>query len=324
MSGIAIVINNRSERGPLQSVVDALPEATVFGMSRVAQDGEPAAVMARGLEYFSDVLCGFKVVVLVGDRYETLAAALAAMFLRIRIVHIHGGETTTGAFDNALRHSITHLTQQSGGVHCVATDKAATRIAELRGTISWPLNLHLVGAPGLDGIPGNSARRDCKLILVTYHPETAAADYGISGCHAMLHALYPLATQYEIYFCGVNNDPGASDIRRVIQDFCQERGGYIRHTMNHAEYIALMQSASLVIGNSSAGIIEAPWVGIPSVNIGNRQDGRERAPSVFDVDAEHNISAKIEAALRWHGPWKPAYKGTAAPRISEIVRGMVK
>ena len=322
MPGIVLVVNTRAERGPLGSVIAALPEAVVVGMDRDEQCGVPPWVMARGLEYFSDVLRGYDVVVLLGDRYETLAAALSACFLRIPIVHIHGGETTRGAFDDAFRHSITHMAQ----VHCCATKEAKKKLLQLVG--KWnepgaPTNLiHVVGAPGLDGIPGNSAKRDKPVILVTYHPVTRAPDYGITACEMMLDALYLYAGTHKIIFCGVNNDPGCKEIRESIEDFRLQWGGVICDKMTHAEYITEMRRAELVIGNSSSGIIEAPWVGVPSVNIGDRQLGRPMAPSVFQDDAY--IPAAIKAALSWRGPWAPCYRGEAAPRIAEIVRGFVK
>lgn len=329
---IVIVANCRSERGPLQSVIAALPEAEEVCFPAELQVGHPSRVMSLALDYFHGAFARLnpRVVVVLGDRYETLAAALAATFLRetlvsiqrIKLVHIHGGETTTGAFDDALRHSITHLTEQSGGAHCVATYDAQERVYEMLGGKVGPDRLRIVGAPGLDGVEGSSATRTDKLILVTYHPETRAADYGLAGCKAMLGAL-PLG--YETRFCGVNNDPGNADIRAAINNQLLNHGGVWCPDMPHAMYVGLMQRASLVIGNSSAGIIEAPWVGVPSVNIGMRQHGRPHAHSVTTapVGNVESIRLAITTALSWRGPWAPCYRGGAAPRIAEIVRGMV-
>lgn len=321
MTGIIIVCNSRAERGPLASVIAALPEATVLGLSELQQQGDPAQVMGFGLWWFTERLRELqpRLVVVLGDRYETLSAALAATFLRIPLAHIHGGETTTGAWDDALRHSISHLTEQTGGVHLPPTQMAADRIMEL----CYARRLEVVGAPGLDGIPPQSAKRDEPMILVTYHPETMAADGGLAGCEAMLDALTAYAATHRIVFCGVNNDPGGQPVRDAIQSFVQEHSGQIRPTYTHDEYVGMMQHAVLVIGNSSAGVIEAPWVGCPSVNIGRRQDGRPMASSVLNAPP-YFIPKSIHEAIAGDFPWGPHYRAGAAPKIAEICRAFVK
>lgn len=130
MTNIIVVSNSRAEFGPLTSVIAALPEASVLNF---VADGPPHIEMANALHWFTAKLTAVRprIVVLLGDRYETLAAALAATFLRIPIAHIHGGETTTGAFDDAFRHAITLLAEQSGGIHLVATERAGKKVAEL-------------------------------------------------------------------------------------------------------------------------------------------------------------------------------------------------
>lgn len=320
---IVIVCNSRSEKGPLESVIAALPEARVVGHDVGGMS--PPSALSCCVSWFSDDFrnLGASLVILLGDRYETLAAALAATFLRIPIAHVHGGETTTGAFDDAFRHSITHLTQQSGGVHFCATIRAKDVIENLVTPYSGVRrcgNIHVVGAPGLDGVPGNSAKRDRKLILATYHPETMAEDYGLANCEAMLRALREYK-DYEIIFCGVNSDPGAERINETIDAYCRtadDQHVRIMSGLSHAEYIYFMQSAALVVGNSSAGVIEAPWVGVPSVNIGSRQNGRETAASVWSAHPDH-ISDSIEHALGWRGPWPPIYRGGAAEKIRAVL-----
>lgn len=182
----------------------------------------------------------------------------------------------------------------------------------------WPelskAGIHLVGAPGLDGVTPQSATRERKLVLVTYHPETRKPDYGLNTCREMLTAL-PLG--YETIFCGVNNDPGSDDIRALIADWLKTHGGRVEPALSHAEYIALMQQAAVVVGNSSSIPIEAAWINVPSVLIGDRQLGRELAGSVFQND--HNIGAAINSAFNWRGQWSPIYKGGAAVKIREIL-----
>lgn len=326
MGNIVIVSNSRAELGPLSSVIAALPEAAVVGCDVAGLT--PSAAMAKALEEFTRVLSGAKLVVVLGDRYETHAAALAAMYLRVPVAHIHGGETTTGAFDDALRHGISHVAHQSGGLHFVATHDAGLRLMALfnysEGHVLDRYNIHLVGAPGLDGIPQNSAMRDHKTVLVTFHPETMAPDRGVAACKAMLAAISQTLLGYEIIFCGVNEDPGNADIRAIIKEYLRGHGGTWMPDASHESYIRMMQHAALVIGNSSSIPIECPWVGVPAVNIGKRQDGREFADGIFQDD--ENISAAIREALAYTGLGAdgPIYRGGAAPEIARICREFVK
>ncbi len=328
MLEIVIVANNRSELGPLTSVIAALPEATVVGLPASWQTSKPEIVMAGALQWFTTEFrrASPKLILLLGDRYETLAAALAATFLRIPIAHIHGGETTTGAFDDAFRDSITRM----AALHFVATGQAASRVAELQLCDDSLLglrsnNIHLVGAPGLDGVQPQSAKRDKNTIVASYYPETRAPDYGLAGCTAMLEALAPDCSP--VFFSSVNNDPGAEIIKAAIQRFIDNRPmSALWITPNTREqYLHLAEHAALVIGNSSAGVIEAPWIGIPSVNIGQRQNGRPQAPSVVQVyGGVENIQRAIAGCISWNGPWEPAYTGGAAVKIAEVVRGVIR
>lgn len=307
-SDVVVVSNSRAEDGPLESVIKAMPGCSV---SRFVSDGmSPDVAVARAMTFFTVVYKSSnpKLVVVLGDRYETLAAALAAMFIGIPVAHIHGGETTTGAFDNAMRHSISHMAT----LHFVATDDFSSK---LKGMGIDPDSITVSGAPGLDGVGGDTARRDTKEMLVTYHPETRLPDRGVGQCEQMLAALSTWYTAgYNILFTGVNNDPGGEEIGELIQIFCEQRPfAKVVKTLSHSEYIQAMQRASLVVGNSSAGVIEAPWVGVPSINIGNRQLGRPMAQSVFgSVD-------DIEYALTLSNGWNPIYQGGAADVISASI-----
>jgi UDP-N-acetylglucosamine 2-epimerase len=188
--------------------------------------------------------------------------------------------------------------------------------------------IHVVGAPGLDGIPQNSAKRSERLILVTFHPETMAQDYGVAACRAMLAGLAQYsALGYEIMFCGMNTDPGYREITSEIQDYLRAHGGSVVQNMNHRGYIACMQRAALVIGNSSAGVIEAPWVGCPSVNVGARQDGREMADSVFGIHSGadgKNIADMMRHAMAFSGDPGAIYRGGAAEKIARVCREFVE
>jgi len=121
--------------------------------------------------------------------------------------------------------------------------------------------------------------------------------------------------QYDITFCGVNNDPGSDQIKELIEDFCGPRSfAQIVTGMNHREYIEKMQHAVLVVGNSSAGVIEAPWIGVSSINIGDRQKGRPMARSV------RSSMAYIDEAVKRRPPWTPIYCGGAAKVIADVIK----
>jgi UDP-N-acetylglucosamine 2-epimerase len=198
-------------------------------------------------------------------------------------------------------------------LHFVATDDFAIKLAPM-GIDANAVTVS--GAPGLDGIEGNSARRDRNEVLVTYHPETRLPDYGVAQCGRMLEALGAYyRSGCDITFCGVNNDPGSDDVKNLIEDFCGPRSfAQIVTTMNHREYIEKMQRVALVVGNSSAGVIEAPWIGVPSINIGDRQKGRPMASSVYSsMDC-------IAEAITHDDPWEPIYRGGAAKVIAAVIK----
>ena len=327
MAGIAIVSNSRAESSPLTSVIAALPEAAVITF---VAEHEPHVEMSSALHYFTRELraASPRIVILLGDRYETLAAALAATFLRIPLAHIHGGETTTGAFDDAFRHGLTHLAEQSGGLHFAATEKAAARVTELT---NGSQRVHIVGAPGLDGIPEGSARRERHIIVVSYHPETLSVDHGATSCADMLHLLSGHVDTERVVFTGVNKDPGHEQIEALIAKFCEQKPATrILAPLPRDAYISLLQEATMCIGNSSSFAIEAPWIGIPSVIVGNRQQGRELASSVYPANGDINdIAAAIACALAWGAdrkdrPANPIYRGgNVGALIAEIVREFV-
>lgn len=322
MTDIVVVSNSRAEWSPLSSVIAALPGARVVRLPEPAQIANPDQVMALALPWFTTELAGASIIILLGDRYETLAAALAATFLRIPIAHIHGGETTTGAFDDAFRHSITHLAEQSGGLHFAATEKAAHRITELT---NGSQRVHLVGAPGLDGIPEGSARRERNTVVVSFHPETMAEDFGVGVCVQMLMGLRALRNDIRIVFTGVNKDPGHEKIEVLIDEFCQAHPSTrIVATLPRNAYISLLQEAKLLIGNTSSIPIEASWVGIPAVLVGTRQRGREVGDNIFQND--NDIRAAISSALlSFGGESNPPYRGgNVGVRIAEIVREFVR
>lgn len=243
------------------------------------------------------------VLVLLGDRYELLAAAQAAVLARVPIAHIHGGETTEGAIDDSIRHAVTKLSHW----HFAAAESYAERIRQMGEAPSRVWN---VGAPAMDNIaaldpvPKESLEAFLGLslrtptFLVTYHPVTLEADGGLTAMHALLDALEVGCGS--IVITGVNADPGASAIRASLRAFANahpERVVLVE-SLGARRYLSLMCHVDAVVGNSSSGLLEAPAVGIPSVDIGSRQQGRLRAPSVLHCgESMMEIRQSLDAAL---------------------------
>lgn len=230
-------------------------------------------------------------VVILGDRFEALAAAQSAMIQRIPIAHIHGGEATEGTIDEAIRHSITKMSQ----IHFVAAEEYSERVVQLGEN---PKTVHLVGAMGLDNISRlkkvskNSLELDLGIslssptFLVTYHPVTLK-ESSVESVKSLFLA-FDQFPQANIVFTGTNLDPGGIEIDKLIQKYVaknKDRMVY-RNSLGAAKYLSLMSHASVVIGNSSSGLLEAPSIGVPSINIGPRQQGRLKAPSVINCDEE--------------------------------------
>ena len=243
------------------------------------------------------------ILVVLGDRYEALAAAQSAMILRIPIAHIHGGEATEGLIDEAIRHSITKMSH----LHFVAAEPYRKRVIQLG---EQPDKVYLVGATCLDNINFKQKislkelenfleiKLSHPLLLVTYHPVTLENDASFAVDH-LLEALdfFPDAT---IIFTGSNADPSGIRTDQKIGEYCTARPERSKKfvSLGAKRYLELMSISDAVVGNSSSGILEAPAVGTPTVNIGSRQQGRLKAPSVIDVqDSVASIRAGITKAM---------------------------
>ena len=291
--------SSRADRAPLEVVRNSL------GYGKWVSVGDESVLPSHRYLRAFDLVYGteFDVLVVLGDRYETVAATSAAVMRRKKVVHLHGGEISRGSFDDSFRNSITHM----AGVHCVATERAFDRVMCLAG----PLNVHLTGAPGLDAIKDLPERRPNKTIILTYHPETRGDD---SGFRTMADCLRYLAESgYEIIWTGPNHDPDPNGIRYFLDaDFSPTR-------MSHRDYILACRQAAFVIGNSSSGIIECPTIGVPSIDVGTRQDGRERGPSVI----KFNGIESIQEALRYSGPFdNPYHQPNSSRAVADILRSL--
>ncbi len=269
-------------------------------------------------------------IVVLGDRFEMHAAAVAASPFPVALVHIHGGELSFGAIDDAWRHSTTKLAH----LHFVSTQEYARRVAQL-GEEDW--RIHNVGALGLDNLdnikPSSRAALEERLgialepapLVVTYHPTTRSYELD-DGAAPLLAALETV--DRPIVITAPNADPGNRALRKSYADFAIRRPQTaLVDTLGVDGYFAVMRYAVAMVGNSSSGLIEAPSFGLPAVNIGKRQDGRVRGANVIDcVTNAEAIRLAIDKALdpefrrKVSGAANP-YRGNraAAPQIVDVL-----
>jgi len=256
-----------------------------------------------GIIGFSDAYSDLNpdIVIVLGDRYELLSASIAALFARIPIGHIHGGETTEGAFDESIRHSISKMAWW----HFVAVEEHRKRVIQLGEN---PNKIFLVGGMGVDGI--KKTKLLCKSILerkikfkfgkrnllVTFHPVTLENETSQNQFEELLNSLNKLKDT-NIIFTLSNSDTSGRIINSMINDFVKDHSSNtIAFTsMGQINYLSALQFVNGVVGNSSSGLLEAPSFKIGTINIGDRQKGRLRSESVLDCNPEQKaISVAIE------------------------------
>lgn len=246
-----------------------------------------AHYLSSGIEKFSDYLCENppSILVVLGDRSESLAAALAALYLNIPIAHINGGDVSGGTIDESIRHAITKISH----IHLAHTKGNADRIEKMgedkkRIFITGALTLDIIlnkKLPSKEEIfKKYNLNTKITTFLVVHHPITTLKDKGYSQMEELFSALDKMKTQSIILY--PNCDAGCKKIIKLIEENKKE---YLHKfkSLSHEDYLGLMKSSDLMIGNSSSGIIEAPSFEIPVINIGNRQQGRERSDNILDV-----------------------------------------
>lgn len=255
-----------------------------------SRKSEVANAAAKAIDKISKKIKKIKpdIVVIVGDRYEMFSAAFASLVNRIPIAHIHGGETTYGAFDDALRHSITKMSTW----HFVANPIYKKRVIQLGEN---PQNVFITGGLGVDAIKKSKiiSRKDLekkykftfnkKNLLITYHTETLSKSYGLKGLKNLLKVLSELKNT-NFFFTMPNSDTGNEKIEKMIKKFKRSRKKFtvITPSFGRVIYFSLLKNVDAVIGNSSSGLLEVPSFKIPTINIGDRQAGRVKAQSVID------------------------------------------
>ena len=276
-------------------------DASIDCISGSSDKSEIVLDMGRSLAEFGNVLSSAKpdLLVLLGDRFETLTAASAALVLGIPIAHINGGEVTEGAFDDSIRHAITKM----AALHFVASPEYARRVIQLGED---PGRVHTVGHLGLDSFRALDpmARPDIEQMLgialakhtflVTLHPETSSLTTPEQLVNSVLEALdgFPEAS---IVFTAPNPDPGHEVISKAIQVFVNKRENCVFvDSLGHRGYLSLMLQSTIVIGNSSSGVLEAPIAGVPSIDVGERQKGRVSSKGISQVSGD---GARIQSAI---------------------------
>ncbi len=284
----------------------------------MAVDGDDPAsrvrAMSRCMSGMADSLQRLTpdMVVILGDRYEMLAAASAAAMMTIPIIHIAGGEISEGAIDDAIRHAITKLSS----LHLTATEPYRQRVIQMGEQPDRVINTGAIGvwnifnqpvmsseelSQSLDGFEFNRRRT----LLVTYHPATLDTNMTPAECFAnLLTALDNVASETNVLITYPNNDSGGEQIIEMIKDYAARNVGRVHavKSLGMKRYLSALRYVAAVVGNSSSGIVEVPTVHIPTVNIGVRQRGRLAGDSVINSgDSADNITRAIRLALSDEG-----------------------
>lgn len=259
--------------------------------------------MGLGTIGFADALDRLRpdVLVVLGDRFEALAIAQAALIMQIPIAHIHGGEITEGAYDDSIRHAITKMAR----LHFVSAEPYRQRVIQMGEP---PDSVFTVGAVGLDHMLRSSRMSLQELgrslgfelkqpyFLVTYHPVTAGAEDPERSFKALLDALSKFP-EYQVIITYPNADNGGRTIIPLLEDYAHKQPNRVLaiESLGFNRYLSAVSYAAAVVGNSSSGILEVPAFAVPTVDIGIRQQGRLASKSVLHCEVD---SAAIQASLR--------------------------
>jgi UDP-hydrolysing UDP-N-acetyl-D-glucosamine 2-epimerase len=300
----------------------------------LVSDDSPYAVaesIGRGVTAFAAAFSTTRpdMIILLGDRYEMLAAGIAALPLAIPIAHIHGGESTAGAIDDAIRHTLTKLSH----LHFASTPAYARRIVQM-GEEPWRVTVS--GAPALDALTGFAPLNEGELdrlgvhlrgptLLVTYHPVTLLPNNTSDEVDACLGAVSDSGLDAVLTY--PNADARHSEIVAAIEAFAASSDRYtLVKSLGSRAYFTVMARAAAMVGNSSSGIIEAASFRLPVVDIGIRQQGRVRGENVLHAEPNRAaigeainvaVSAGFRASL--DGLTNPYGDGQAARRIVDIL-----
>ncbi len=290
-----------------------------------------ASTAAYTSQVFTDCFLQLKPdgLLVLGDRYEIFAVAGAARFLNIPIFHISGGDVTSGAIDDCLRHCITKLSS----VHFPSCEQYAQRLLRLG---EQPDSVYNVGGLGDENIRNMTfmTRKElsqslgfnvCReFVLVTYHPETLSTLTPTQQTDMLLRALSSYSGA--VIITGANSDAGGDEVNALLKAFCEAREDrFFIMSMGLNRYLSAMSHAAAVVGNSSSGVCETPTFGVPTVNIGNRQNGRLMAQNILccrcdDTEIEralHTVSSE-QFCTKSRAATSPYNGGNTAKRIADI------
>ena len=294
-----------------------------------------AKSIGLGVLGFTDALERLRpdVLVILGDRFEALAAAQVAMILRIPIFHLHGGEITEGAYDDAIRHSITKLSY----LHGTSTEEYRQRVIQLGES---PERVKNVGAIGLDHLKRAIFLNKNELseslgfelnkpfFVVTYHPVTLGEESPEASFQSLLDALDDFK-EHQIILTYPNADDGGRRIIPMLENYAAERPSRVLAipSLGQVRYLSSIGLADAVIGNSSSGIIEVPAFDVPTVNIGVRQLGRLAAKSVIHAKPTRKaisnaINVAVERQYKSDGEkiFNPYGQGNASAKVIDMIK----
>jgi len=337
MRKIAVVTGTRAEYGYLKLLMKAIEEdndleliPVITGMHLLSDFGDsykiverdfPKSVkipmsldgdslkdmanyLASGVKNFAEYLDKNRpdILIVLGDRSEPFAAALASMFLNIPIAHINGGDVSGGTVDESIRHAITKMAH----IHLAHTQENADRIEKMGEEKN---RIFVIGALTLDTILNKALLSKEEIFrkynldpnkttfLVVQHPITTLGDQGYSHMKELFLALDTSKEQTVMLY--PNCDAGGKKLIELIEKYENKNYLHVFKNLPHEDYLSLMKSSNVMIGNSSSGIIEAPSFKIPVINIGGRQQGRSRTENIIDVEPDKNkILEAIDFALR--------------------------
>ena len=262
--------------------------------------------MSRALVGFAEAydILQPDLIVVLGDRFEILCAVEAALIKQIPVAHLHGGELTYGAYDDAIRHSITKMSH----LHFTSTEEYRSRVIQLGEQPGRVFNVGALGVENIKRVPlmrKEDVERDLQFevgdntLLITYHPVTLSDSNPLDDIQALFYALdeHP---ELRVIFTMPNSDNGGQVIAEAIEQYALQHADRVRayKSLGMRRYLSVMKYCAAVVGNSSSGIVEAPSFHIPTLNIGSRQDGRLAAKSVYNCSTDkESISAALEHIL---------------------------
>lgn len=358
MKKIAVITGTRAEYGILKPLLNILKKSKEFQLNlivtgmhllkeygltykEIEKDGfklekvkmyegnNKALALSNGIKGISEVFLKTKpdILIVFGDRLEPLAGALAAANLKIPIVHIHGGDkTNSGHIDESIRHSISRFSH----IHLAPTEKSAERLLKM-GEEKW--RIYNIGALGLDSFINEPILEKRKLfeklglnpgqktIICLFHPVHLEADSAGKQMKELTNVLKELKIQTALIY--PNNDAGSENIIKEIHKI--EKLPFIKSFKNlvHSDYLNLLKNADLLVGNSSSGLVEAPSAGLPVINVGNRNTGREHGDNIFFIPCQKDLIKKeikkqLERKARKYK--NPYYKKNTSQRAFQILK----